>query len=78
MKIMSSKKLCLAVSTYIQQKTLFPRRILAYSDFLWQTSATKAINYFTKAQEVIMSAKGYESIKFNIMYQILRTRLDLG
>jgi hypothetical protein len=35
---MSSKKLCLAVSTYIQQKTLFPRRILAYSDFLGQTS----------------------------------------
>ena len=35
---MSSKKLHLAVSTHIQQKTLFPRRILAYSDFLGQTS----------------------------------------
>ena len=39
---MSSKKLHLAVSTHIQQKTLFPRRILAYSDFLGQTSVLKS------------------------------------
>ena len=44
---MSSKKLCLAVSTHIQQKTLFPRRILAYSDFLGQTSVpSQAITTF--------------------------------
>ena len=43
---MSSKKLCLAVSTYVQQKTLFPRRILAYSVFLGQTSVLRQkINY---------------------------------
>ena len=49
-KIMSSKKLHLAVSTYIQQKTLFPRRILAYSDFLGQTSdaVQEAIAYQIK------------------------------
>ena len=41
---MSSKKLCLAVSTYIQQKTLFPRRILTYSDFLGQTSVVNCDN----------------------------------
>ena len=42
------------------------------------SNPVKAINYFIRAKEVILSANGYESIKFNIMYQILRTRLDLG
>jgi hypothetical protein len=40
-KIMSSYKLYIAVSTYIRQKTLFPRCNLAYSDFLGQTSVSR-------------------------------------
>ena len=51
---MSSKKLHLAVSTHIQQKTLFPRRILAYSDFLGQTSVRNlAANEPTNVEELL-------------------------
>ena len=40
---MSSYKLYIAVSTYIRQKTLFPRCNLAYSDFLGQTSVARKV-----------------------------------
>ena len=48
-----------------------------YSNFAL-SNPTKAINYFIRAKEIIFTIENYESIKFNILYQILRTQLDLG
>lgn len=42
------------------------------------SSPIKAIEYFTKAKEIILSIDNYENIKFNILYQVLRTQIDLG
>lgn len=42
------------------------------------SNPVRAIDYFTRAKEIMLGVNGYESIKFNIIYQILRTQLDLG
>ena len=41
------------------------------------SNPVQAINYFMRAKEVMLGVNGYESIKFNIIYQILRNQLDL-
>lgn len=51
---------------------------IGYYNIIALSNPVSALNYFSKAKEIISVVEGYEYMKYNINYQLFATSLSLG